>query len=56
MDAISWGVNARAARLLGDEEGYEIAAKNYRKAVKESRFWSMFFEVYDVAKLMGIPV
>lgn len=56
MDAISWGVNARAARLLGDEEGYEIAVKNYRKAVKESRFWSMFFEVYDVAKLMGIPV
>ncbi|HOW36107.1 MAG TPA: radical SAM protein [Candidatus Omnitrophota bacterium] len=56
MDAVAWGVNAKAARLLGNEERYEFAAAHYKKAVKESPFWSKFFEIYDVAKMIGIPV
>jgi len=56
MDAVSWGVNAQAARLLGDEQQYEISAENYRKAMKNSSFWSMFFELYDIPELIGIPV
>ena len=56
MDAVSWGVNAKAARLLGDEERFEISAKNYREAAKKSRYWSQFFEIYDIPNKLGIPL
>jgi len=56
MDAISWGVNAKASRLLGDEEQFKISAENYRKAAKESRYWSKFFEIYDIPGTLGIPL
>ena len=56
MDAVSWGVNARASRLLGDEAQYDRSVENYRKAVKNSKFWSSFFEIYDVPKHIGIAV
>lgn len=56
MDAVSWGVNAKASRLLGDEERFEIAAANYREAAKNSRYWTEFFEVYDIPNQLGIPL
>ena len=56
MDAVSWGVNAKAARLLGDEAQYEISAENYRQAAKASHFWSAFFETYEIPKLWDIAL
>lgn len=56
MDAVAWGVNARAARLLGDEEKHETSFQSYKKAVKDSTFWSRFFEIYDIPELLELPV
>ncbi len=56
MDPIVWGTNARAALALGDEKQHEISLQNYKSSLKESRFWSKFFEIYDVPKAMGISI
>jgi radical SAM superfamily enzyme YgiQ (UPF0313 family) len=56
MDAISWGVNAKACKLLGEEAQFEASAESYRKAAKASRYWSQFFEIYDIPNQLGIPL
>jgi hypothetical protein len=53
---VGWGVNAKASELLGDAERYEYSVRNYRRAVRESRFWTKFFEIYDVPELLGIDL
>ena len=56
MDAVSWAVNAKAASLCGDENRYNFSLKNCKKAVKNSRYWSEYFEVYDVPGELGLPL
>ena len=56
MDAVGWGVNAKASELLGDGERYEYSVRNYRRAVGESRFWTEFFKIYNVPELLGIDL
>jgi radical SAM superfamily enzyme YgiQ (UPF0313 family) len=56
MDPVVWGINARASLLLGDERNFQHSAHGYKKALEQSRFWSMFFEVYDLKKEIGLPV
>ncbi len=50
MDPVLWGVNARAAAMLGRYEQAEASCREYERALGESWFWRRFFEVYNVAE------
>lgn len=56
MDAISWGVNAKASLMMGDEQQYETSYKRYKQAANDSRYWSMFFETYDIPEKLDLPL
>ena len=54
MDAVSWGVNAKASRMLGLTDQYSKSMKNYEEALKNSTFWTTFFAMYDVRNELGL--
>ena len=54
MDAVSWGVNAKASKMLGLTDQYDRSMKNYEKALKNSTFWLAFFDLYEVRSKLGL--
>ena len=42
--------------LLGEDKDYEISMENCRNALNNSRYWSEFFEIYDVPKILELPL
>ena len=54
FDVVSWGVNAKVSLMLGDEQQYEKAIFNYKKTLAESRYWSEFFDVYDIKSKLAL--
>jgi radical SAM superfamily enzyme YgiQ (UPF0313 family) len=48
MDAVAWLVNAKASKMLGLTKQYDNSMKNHEIALKDSSFWTSFFELYDI--------